>query len=132
MKISLVTISFNQAPFLDQAIRSVVDQTGCDFEYIVVDPGSIDGSREIIESYSDRISRIIFAPDRGAADGLNKGFAEAHGEIFGFLNSDDVLEGVGRVTEYFGTHPDTDVVSGHSRIIDANGNVNVFFLDAIL
>jgi len=132
MKVSIVTISFNQARFLEEAICSVVNQDYDDVEYIVVDPGSTDGSRDIIQGYKDKIAKIIYEPDRGPADGLNKGFAEAHGEIFGFLNSDDVLEpgAFSRVVQYFEAHPDVDVISGHSWIIDAEGNIKRrFFSD---
>lgn len=132
MKISIVTISYNQAQFLEEAIRSIVDQDHDDVEYIVVDPGSTDGSREIIEAYRDKIAKIVYKLDRGPADGLNNGFAEADGEIFGFLNSDDVLEpgALSRVVQYFEAHPDVDVISGHSWIIDADGNVKRrFFSD---
>jgi len=132
MKISLVTISFNQARFLEQAICSVLDQDHPNVEYIAVDPGSTDGSREIIERYRDRIDKIIFEPDKGPADGLNKGFAHASGDVFGFLNSDDVLEPgtLSGVARYFETHPEVDVVSGHSWIIDAEGrNKRRFYSD---
>ena len=123
MKFSIVTVSFNQAKFLEQAIRSILDQDYADIEYIVVDPGSTDGSREIIERYRGKISKIIFEPDRGAADGLNKGFAKAEGEIYGFLNSDDVLlhGAIGRVAAYILARPDTDILMGHEWIIDAEG-----------
>ena len=87
MKISIVTVSFNQADYLEQAIRSVVEQDYSDIEYIVVDAGSTDGSREIIER--DRIATVVFEPDREPADGLNKGFARATGDIFGYINADD-------------------------------------------
>lgn len=123
MKISVVTISFNQARFLGECIDSVLKQDYPDIEYIVVDPGSTDGSRDIIERYRDKISKVIYEPDKGPADGLNKGFAAAQGDVFGFLNSDDVLESgaLSRVAMYFKTHPNVDVVSGHSRIIDSDG-----------
>lgn len=123
MKFSIVTISFNQAQFLEQAIRSVIEQDYSDIEYIVVDPGSTDGSREIIERYRDRITRVIFEPDDGPADGLNKGFTLATGEIFGFLNSDDILlpSTIQKVVNIFQQRPDLDVISGHSVIIDAEG-----------
>ncbi len=123
MKISIVTISFNQARFLEQAICSVLEQGHPTVEYIVVDPGSTDGSREIIQRYRDRIDKLIFEPDKGPADGLNKGFAHASGDVFGFLNSDDTLEpgSLSSVARYFETHPEVDVVSGHSWIIDAEG-----------
>ncbi|MDZ4255623.1 MAG: glycosyltransferase family 2 protein [Sulfuritalea sp.] len=131
-KITIVTISFNQAKYLEEAIRSVVEQDYSDIEYIVVDPGSTDGSRDIIERYQDRIARVIYEPDNGPADGLNKGFAAAHGDIFGFLNSDDVLESgaIERVARYFETTPKADVVSGHSWIIDAKSKrIRRFYSD---
>ena len=68
MKISVVTISFNQAAYLGWCIDSVLSQDYPDIEYIIVDPGSNDESREIIESYGDRIIKV-FEKDAGAADG---------------------------------------------------------------
>ncbi len=65
MKVSIVTISFNQAPYLEEALRSVLDQDYDDIEYIVVDAGSTDGSREIIERYHDRLAAVILEPDEG-------------------------------------------------------------------
>lgn len=123
MKFSIVTISYNQARFLEQAIRSVIEQNYPDIEYIVVDPGSTDRSREIIERYGDRIDKIIFDSDKGPADGLNKGFAQATGDIFGFINSDDYLlpGALSIVSKAFLSAPTKDVLSGHSLIVDANG-----------
>src|SRR5690349_13082517 len=114
MKFTLVTISYNQAPFLERTIRSVIDQKYDDLEYIVVDPGSTDGSREIIEHFRPYITKTIFEKDRGAADGLNKGFSHATGELYGFLNSDDVLlpGALKEASKFFDTNPDIDVVSG--------------------
>lgn len=88
IKISVVTISFNQAIFLRKCIDSVLAQNFKDIEYIVVDPGSSDGSREIIESYGNKIIKI-FKSDIGPADGLNNGFAVATGDIYCFINADD-------------------------------------------
>ena len=120
MRVSIVTISFNQSEFLERAIRSVIEQKYDDIEYIIVDPGSQDGSRNIIDGYRSRIARTLYEPDKGPADGLNKGFAMATGEIYGFLNSDDVLYpgAIERVVCYFKNHPEADVVSGHAVIID--------------
>jgi glycosyltransferase involved in cell wall biosynthesis len=123
MKFSIVTISYNQGRFLEQAIRSVLEQDYGDLEYIVVDPGSTDGSREIIEKYRDRIAAAVLEPDRGPADGLNKGFARATGEICGYLNADDYFEpdAFKRVARFFGTRPAVDVLCGAIRIIRHNG-----------
>jgi glycosyltransferase involved in cell wall biosynthesis len=119
-KVSIVTISFNQAEFLERAIRSVVEQDYPEIEYTVVDPGSTDGSRDIIERYRSRIARVIYEPDRGPADGLNKGFAFATGDIFAFLNSDDVLlpGAVGSAVGFLNSNK-VDVVSAHAIVIDA-------------
>ncbi len=91
MKISIVTLSFNQCAFLREALESVLQQGYPDLEYIVIDPGSTDGSRELIQSYASGIAHMVFEPDKGASDGLRKGFALATGDICGFLNSDDLL-----------------------------------------
>jgi glycosyltransferase involved in cell wall biosynthesis len=124
LKFSIVTISFNQARFLEQAIRSVVEQDYPDIEYIVVDPGSTDGSREIIGRYRNRISKIIFEPDNGPADGLNKGFAHATGDVFAYINSDDYFEpyAFSRIAKFFNERQDVDVVLGAIRIVDENGH----------
>lgn len=120
MKVSVVTISYNQATFLEQAIISVIEQDYRDIEYIIVDPGSKDYSRQIIQKYSAHFSHQVLEPDRGPADGLNKGFLLAKGDIFGVLNADDLLisGAIRKVAEYFKKNPKADVVSGHSIIID--------------
>lgn len=123
MKVSIVTISYNQAEYLERALQSVIRQKGeIELEYIVVDAGSTDNSRELIESYRDDIDHIIFEPDEGPSDGLNKGFAYATGDIYGYLNADDeFIEGaLHEAVEYFMNHPDIDVVSAHGEIIDEN------------
>ncbi|MHA6332159.1 glycosyltransferase family 2 protein [Qipengyuania sp. CAU 1752] len=122
-KFSVVTISFNQAQFLPATIDSVLAQEGPEFEYIICDPGSTDGSREIIASYDDpRIVRV-FEPDDGPADGLNKGFSRATGEIFYYLNSDDLaLPGAfAKMQSFFECKSDVDVACGHAEVIDENG-----------
>ncbi len=125
MKISLVTISYNQKQFLEQAIQSVLKQDYPDIEYIVVDPGSTDGSREIIQRYSDRITKIIYEHDNGPADGLNKGLVTATGELFGFLNSDDVLlpGALSKIAQEFRRKKWADVISGHGFLIDENNDL---------
>lgn len=124
MKFSIVTISFNQARFLEQAIRSVVEQDYPDVEYIIVDPGSTDGSREIIERYRDKITKVIFDPDNGPADGLNKGFGHAAGDIYGYINADDFFEpgAFSRAAKLFQERPEIDVVIGAIKIVDGKGH----------
>jgi glycosyltransferase involved in cell wall biosynthesis len=89
-RFTIVTPSFNQVAFVDETLRSVLAQTDVDLEYLVVDGGSTDGSRDVIRRHEDRLAYWCSEPDRGQPDALNKGFARASGEIFGFLNSDDL------------------------------------------
>lgn len=123
MKFSVVTVSFNQAPYLEQAIRSVLGQTGVEIEYIMVDPGSTDGSRDIIARHADDFAHCLLEPDRGPADGLNKGFALATGEIFCYLNSDDLFlpEAFARAAAWFRRDPACDVICGNGYVVDGNG-----------
>ena len=83
IRVTIVTLSFNQRPYLEQCLASVLSQDFGDLEYIIVDPGSTDGSRELLEEYSKRIARLILEEDKGPADGLNKAFSHATGEILG-------------------------------------------------
>ncbi|MBL6934962.1 MAG: glycosyltransferase [Alphaproteobacteria bacterium] len=125
MKISIVTISLNQASFLERAIRSVIEQDYDDVEYIVVDPGSTDGSRDIIESYRDHIAHVVYEPDKGPADGLNNGFSHASGDVCGYLNADDAFlpEAFSAAAEAFRLDPAADVVSAHGYITDEGASV---------
>lgn len=121
--LSIVTISFNQAPYLRQCVDSVVSQKGDDVEYIVVDPGSTDGSREILDGYGSQIDHLVLEPDKGPADGLNKGFALAAGEIGYFINSDDFLlpGAIERMRRLWAERPEMDVLLGGGWMVDGNG-----------
>lgn len=123
MKLSIVTLSFNQESFLESAIRSVVEQQGVDLDYIVVDPGSTDDSRSIIERYQHQISHAVLERDDGPADGLNNGFARASGDIYGFLNANDILRpgALAKVAQAFEQNPHADIISGNGHIIDEYG-----------
>ncbi|CAN1494301.1 WcaA Glycosyltransferases involved in cell wall biogenesis [Burkholderiaceae bacterium] len=120
MKVSIVTISFNQSKYIEKAILSIIGQKDIDLEYIVVDPGSTDGSRNIIEKYRNSISKIIYEKDKGPADGLNKGFIQSHGDILGFINSDDMLmpNSLEKVINFFKNYSKTDVLLGRGYIIN--------------
>lgn len=124
MKISVVTISFNQVAFLERTIRSVTNERGVEIEYIIVDPGSNDGSRELIEQHRDLFAAVIFEPDHGPADGLNRGFARATGDIYFYLNSDDTVEpgAFAIAVRAFEADPALDVLCGHAWVVDENDN----------
>ena len=123
--VTIVTPSFNQAPYLETTIRSVLEQDYPNIEYIVMDGGSNDGSTEIIKRYADRLAYWESEKDKGQTDAINKGFARSHGEILAWLNSDDVLypHAVREAVAYLTEHPECGLVYGDSDFIDAKGNV---------
>lgn len=127
MNLGIVTISYNQARYLAEAIESVQLADPQRLEYIMVDAGSTDGSREIIERYQRRFSRIILEPDHGPPDGLNKGFAATTADVLGYLNSDDRFApgALDYVLDYFERRPEVDVLCGAIRIIDENGDASI-------
>src|SRR3954451_4058140 len=88
--ISIVTPSFNQAPFLAETIESVLGQNYPNLEYVIIDGGSKDGSVDIIRRYEKHLAYWVSEKDKGAADAISKGFARATGDILAYLNSDDV------------------------------------------
>src|SRR5580704_2342348 len=125
MKISIVTISYNQNRFLQETIDSIRVSAPHQLQYVIVDPGSTDGSRQTIESNRPRFYRIIFEKDQGPADGLNKGFAACDGDIYAYVNSDDTLlpGALDSVARHFEQHPETDVLFGAVRMVDVNGKL---------
>jgi glycosyltransferase involved in cell wall biosynthesis len=119
--VSIVTPSFNQAPFLRRTIESVLTQEYPTIEYILVDGGSTDGSLAIIQEYAHRLAYWESHPDQGQTDAINKGFARATGKYLAWLNSDDVYQ-PGAITEavtFLENHPDAGMVYGDCTFIDA-------------
>jgi glycosyltransferase involved in cell wall biosynthesis len=128
MRITIVTPSFNQAPFLEEALLSVKNQHYDDLEHIVIDGGSTDGSVEILQDYSSRPGWThllwVSEPDKGQSDALNKGFRLATGDLIGWLNSDDRYHPncCSRVVAECRNNSTVDVFYGDYVIIDHNGN----------
>lgn len=124
---SIVTPSFNQAPFIGDALESVRQQNWPAVEHLVLDGGSTDGTVELLRSYSERAEWDDLywssGADRGQAHALNKGFAAASGEIIGWLNSDDryLASCFERVASAFEHHPEVDILYGDYRFIDEKG-----------
>ncbi len=123
MKISVVTVCFNAVDLIEGTIRSVVEQTYPDVEYIVIDGKSTDGTLDIIKRYSDGISYFVSEKDKGIYDAMNKGIAAATGDYIIFMNAGDKFtdkDVLGKVAPYLGKHT---VVSGHWRRCYSNGKI---------
>jgi glycosyltransferase involved in cell wall biosynthesis len=119
MKISIITVCFNSAGTIRDAINSVLSQDHTDIEYIVIDGGSKDETPEIIRSFGGKIRKWISEPDTGIYDAMNKGVAMATGEVVGMLNSDDFYfdsKVLSRVAAAFDS--ETDAVFGDLIFVD--------------
>jgi len=91
MKFSIITVNYNNKTGLFNTIKSVINQTFSDFEFIIIDGGSDDGSIEVIKEYSDRITYWVSERDNGIYNGMNKGIVQAKGDYVNFMNSGDTF-----------------------------------------
>lgn len=89
MKVSIITVTYNSENTIEDTIKSVINQTYDNIEYIIIDGGSRDGTLRIISKYEDRIAKVISEPDNGIYDAMNKGIKLASGDVVGLINSDD-------------------------------------------
>ncbi|BAE49885.1 glycosyltransferase [Paramagnetospirillum magneticum] len=122
--VSVVTPSYNQGRFIRRTIESVLNQTYGNIEYQVIDGGSDDETVDILKSYGGRF-HWVSEPDGGQTAAINKGLAQAKGEILCYLNSDDVLEpdALEKVVDFFLKNPECDLVYGKAHYIDENDAV---------
>ncbi|MFC2149573.1 glycosyltransferase family 2 protein [Candidatus Auribacterota bacterium] len=124
-RITIVTLSYDQGKYLEQAILSVLNQGYPNLEYIIIDGGSTDGSVDIIRKYEKYLSYWITEKDNGQSEALNKGFEQATGKIYAYLNSDDILfPGVlDKISNEFIRNKDTDVLYGNKSLISPEGAI---------
>ena len=122
-RVSVVTPSYNQAQFIEETIRSVLLQGYPNLEYIIIDGGSTDGSLDIIHKYQPWLSYWISEPDRGQTHAVNKGWANATGEILAYINSDDCYQqgAVAAAVEGFCANPPAVMVYGSAIVVDETG-----------
>lgn len=129
---SIVTISFNQRKYLQQAIDSVLSQDSDLFEYLIMDGGSTDGSVELIEQIQDRLAFWQSCPDGGPSNALRSAVDHCKGRYLVYINSDDLLlPGAMRtLANYIGKYPDADVIYGHGVTFnETDGSITMVYSD---
>lgn len=131
MKYSIVTINFNNQDGLHKTIENVVTQTFKDFEYIIIDGGSTDGSVEIIKKYKDKITYWVSEPDKGIYNAMNKGIEKASGDWIIFMNSGDIFanDNILSLVNSCEVPLNTAVIYGDS--FEGNADKNYKYQDAI-
>lgn len=129
-KISVVTTSYNQGRFLEETIKSVLDQGYPNLEYIIIDGKSTDNSVDIIKRHQQKLAYWVSEPDKCHSEAINKGFAVSTGEIMAWLNSDDLfLPGsLALIADEFTKQKETDVLFGDRLIIDSDSKKRAFLL----
>ncbi len=113
MKLSIITINYNNKNGLQKTIDSVITQTFKDFEWIIIDGGSTDGSKELIEQYSQYITYWLSELDNGIYHAMNKGIQVAKGEYLYFLNSGDFLVSANTINQIFKKEIKEDIINGN-------------------
>ena len=125
MQISIITINFNNLEGLKKTMLSVFNQTYQDFEFIVIDGGSTDGSTSFIEQHSNKLTYWVSEPDKGIYNAMNKGIAKAKGEYVLFLNSGDVFHSADSITGLIENADKAyDLIYGNLRFLSKKGNLD--------
>jgi glycosyltransferase involved in cell wall biosynthesis len=133
--ISIITVCFNAADFLEQTIDSVLSQTYPHIEYIIIDGGSTDGTVDIIRNHESRLAYWSSKPDRGISHAFNLGLEQAHGDWIVYLNADDFFidsSVVSQMVPYLRQNMDADVVYGQAEIIFSGKEVQAFPFSRLL
>jgi glycosyltransferase involved in cell wall biosynthesis len=126
MKISIITVVYNNERTIREAINSVLKQTYSDIEYVIIDGNSIDKTVQLINEYSDQLGYFISEKDKGIYDAMNKGIKAATGDVIGILNSDDLYRDstvIEIVMNEFIQDPTLDIVYG-DLVYVKNNNVD--------
>lgn len=122
-KLTIITVNYNNASGLMRTIGSILNQTYTDYEWIVVDGGSTDGSKEIIEQYQDKFAWWCSEPDKGVYNAMNKGISRATGEYVNFMNSGDAYASNTTLAEVFSIPRTADICYGYMAYDQIEGGV---------
>jgi glycosyltransferase involved in cell wall biosynthesis len=118
-KLSIITVNLNNAKGLQRTMDSVFQQTFTDYEYIIMDGGSTDGSKSLIENHANKLVYWVSKKDKGIYNAMNKGIAEAKGEYLLFLNSGDHLKESTILQELSASMDGTGIIYGNTFLIES-------------
>jgi glycosyltransferase involved in cell wall biosynthesis len=122
MQLSIITITYNAEPFLARTLQSILAQTEQNFEYIIIDGKSKDGTLSIVEKYKKRVNKLISEPDKGLYDAMNKGLKNASGDFVWFMNAGDEINDNQAVKKIYKAIADkTDVLYGDTYFVNDAG-----------
>ena len=124
VKLSIITVNLNNLEGLKRTYESVVCQTFTDYEWLVIDGGSTDGSREFIEQHQDKFAYWCSEPDKGIYNAMNKGIVRAKGEYLNFMNSGDCFACEETLLGVFGKLRTADILYGYITEENINGRCN--------
>lgn len=132
MKISIITVCLNSERTIEQTIQSVINQKDDNYEYIIIDGKSTDGTMDIVNKYKKHITTVLSETDSGVYDAMNKGISIATGDIIGIINSDDWYEPdiFKKIRKYF-QESSVDVVHGKLNAIHNDGKIETYVTDNI-
>ena len=130
--ISIITVSYNAVNAIEETILSIINQTYPWLEYIIVDGGSTDGTVNVIQEYSNRISHWISEPDGGIYDAMNKGICLATGKWINFMNAGDTFVTSSIISDIFREQCNSDVIYGNSVYCYEGGNISIIAKDSHL
>jgi len=122
MKLSIITVVLNNVDTIEETILSVLSQVYQDFEYIIIDGGSSDGTHNILAKYAENVDKMVSEPDNGIYDAMNKGINMAKGDIIGFLNADDVYADKDILEQVASTFDDTDIDACYADLVYVGQN----------
>lgn len=129
LRISVVTVCYNMAQYIETTIKSVLSQEYQNLEYIIIDGGSTDGTQQIIEKYKEKLACYVSEPDNGMYDAIHKGFSKATGDIIAWINADDVYMPwtLQTVNDAFEKYPETQWLGGKYAFLNEDGTLAQIF-----
>jgi len=124
MKLSIITITYNAEQYLERTIQSILNQSNQNFEYLIIDGKSKDGTLQIAEKYKNRVNQLICEPDKGLYDAMNKGLKNASGDFVWFMNAGDEINDSQAVEKiYKAISNKIDILYGDTYFVDNAGNI---------